>query len=247
MENDKVRQVAALTTAIGQAAVPLLLFAGGFDGPGTRLTDETINAAMPAGYAFSIWWVIFAFSIYSAVIGLRPDQLAHPGFRSIGWLMAALYGLAMLWQVIAWGGPPWATVVVIWGMLIVAVVAFIRATQFREDQRWRAAVIPGLGLYAGWVSAATWVNTADVLPMYGIGPFGLSAQGMGVAVIVAVTLTAVWVLRATRGHLAYAGAVAWALIAVIVYGGASVTPVTIAALIALLAVAALAFVFRSVR
>ena len=247
MENDKIRQVAALTTALGQVAVPLLLFAAGYAGPGTELTSDSINAAMPAGYAFSIWWVIFALAIYSAIIGLKADQLTHPGFRSIGWLMAALYGLAMLWQMIAWGGPPWATVVVIWGMLIVAVIAFIRATQFRDDQRWRRWVIPGLGLYAGWVSAATWVNTADVLPLYGIGPFGLSAQGVGVAVIAAVTLTAALVLCAARGNRAYAVAVAWALVAVIVDAGAALTPVTIASVVALLAVVAATFIFRSVR
>ena len=247
MSQDKTRAYAALTTAIGQAALPLVLFALGFEGPGVEIEAEAApNAAMPAGYAFSIWWLIFVLSIYTAFRGLRPDQLTHRGYQQIGWWTAALYGAAMLWMLMAWFGPPWTTVAVIWVMLGLAITTLLRALPLAGEKAWDRAIIPGLGLYAGWLTAATFVNTADVLPLYGIGPFGLSAQGVGVAVIVAVTLVAAAVLRASWGNLSYAAAVAWALVAVIV-NDPTFTAVTTASVLALVAVAALSFSFRSRR
>ena len=247
MTHDETRSYAALSTAIGQAALPLVLFALGFEGPGVEIEAEAApNAAMPAGYAFSIWWLIFALAIYTAIRGLRRDQRDHAGFRRIGWWTAALYGAAMLWMLIAWFGPSWATVAVIWVMLGLAITAFLRALPFAGEKAWDRWIIPGLGLYAGWLTAATFVNTADVLPLYGVGPFGLSAQGVGVAVIIAVTLVAAGVLRASGGSLSYAAAVGWALVAVIL-NDPTLSAVTIASGLALVAVAALSFAFRSMR
>jgi hypothetical protein len=247
MTQDTTRAYAALSTAIGQAALPLVLFALGFEGPGVEIEAQAApNAAIPAGYAFSIWWLIFALAIFTAIRGLRQDQLTHPGFRRIGWGAAALYGAAMLWMLVAWFGAAIATVIVIWVMLVLAVITFLRALPFAGETAWDRAIIPGLGLYAGWLTAATFVNTADVLPLYGFAPTGLSAQSMGVAVIVAVTLVAALVLRASRGNLAYAAAVAWALVAVIA-NNPSLSAVTIASALALVTVGALSFAFRSVR
>ncbi|NJM55723.1 MAG: hypothetical protein HC841_07315 [Verrucomicrobiae bacterium] len=72
------------------------------------------------------------------------------------------------------------------------------------------------GLYAGWTTCATFVNIAEVAPGYGFARFGLGIPAYGVLSIMLATVIGGSVLVLTRGTLAYAGTILWALAAIAV-------------------------------
>jgi hypothetical protein len=64
------------------------------------------------------------------------------------------------------------------------------------------------------------VNVAEVAPQYGFDRFGLSIPGYGVLSIAAATLLALAVVWFTRGEIAFAVTVVWALTAIVVAAAA---------------------------
>lgn len=207
MSWDRVRQAANLAFAGLQIALPPLLFADGFD-----LDSGPPSPAEPAGYAFIIWAPIYAGCLAYAVLQALPARKRDPLLRRIGWLTAAGFALTCLWLVAARAGIVWATVPIIAGMALTIVPAFLIAARAgRRGAAEALAIRLPLGLFAGWLTAATFVNAAEVLPAYGFGRFGLSPAGFAVLVVLAAGALALAVTRLARGEPAYALAVLWAL------------------------------------
>ena len=73
-----------------------------------------------------------------------------------------------------------------------------------------------LGLYAGWTTAAVWLNCASLLPELGLdletAPGRLVLAGLLLSAIVTVALG----VRAVRGQWGYVTASGWALTGVVV-------------------------------
>jgi len=223
-------------------AVAAILFAlspfvsgdfGGFD-PNRFPVPQIDPPAQPAGYAFSIWGVIYLWLILHGVFGVlkRRDDPAWDATRrplllslAVGatWLAVALQSLL-------------GALVLIWVMLISALLALFKAP--RADIGWIG--LP-LGLYAGWLSAASFVAIAINGAGYGIGPGAL-----------------VWAWLAVAGLFAFAGliqlrlgfvpgyglAVAWALVAVGVQNLWSQTLLGLVAFVGALIFAVLPFLQR---
>lgn len=213
-----IERIRRLLVALAAVALPALsgyLFAGAerpfAPGPGGP------TAAEPAGYAFSIWGPIYLAVVLTGLYQLRPAAGDAALFRRIGWALALGYAATGLWLVFARFGPLWATVPTIAVLLAAIGWAFVEAARAPGGTRARRwLVLPGLGLFAGWVTAATYVNIAEVLPRFGFDRFGLGPTPFAVLVIAAATFSAALFLERTRGSLAYAAAVLWALVALIV-------------------------------
>jgi hypothetical protein len=223
MLTDRLRQVANVTFAIGQLAIPPLLFSSGFDAnvaDTPRIADP--NPATPAGYTFSIWGPIFIGAFLTACLQGLPRNQEDPLFRRIGWLTAAGYGLSCLWLLAARFGPLPLTPVILGGMLLTLGSAFV--TVVRSPERLsltRQLLVAGpLGLYAGYISAAVWVNTADVAPAYGFDRFGLSAEEFGAVTLLFGAGTALAFIARTRAYPTYVFAAVWALVGIWVANGA---------------------------
>jgi len=248
---DRVRQALVLAGATGQLILPPLIFARGFDsGAAATPVATDPNPASPAGYAFAVWGVIYVGCFLYAVIQARPGASDDPLFRRIGWLTAVGFAACCGWLFAA-RDAPWATVPLIGLMLGTLGSAFVITARAPGLSRLRRiGVLAPLGVYAGWLSAATFVNAAEVLPGYGFDRFGLSAGTFGLAVIAAAAATALAFSQLSRGALAYVLTVLWALIAVAVNTGpAPASPVFQASALAgvLVVVAALLFRGRSAR
>lgn len=245
MTEDLIRRVANLILAFGQLAMPPLLFAAGFEAGAARTPIVTApNPATPAGYAFAIWGVIFLGCAAYAVLQAVPGNATDPLFRRIGWWTAAGFLLCLLWLLAARFGPVWLTVPIIAAMLATLGTAFLIVARWPDPLgpvRLLAVFVP-LAIYAGWLSAATFVNAADVLPGYGFDRFGLSPVAFGVTVVAAAGATALGFAIASRASLPYVAAVLWALAAIFVMARSmtEARPVALAALagIGLLAAAA---------
>lgn len=178
---------------------------GGFD-PSQFPVPQIDPPVQPEGYAFAIWGLIYLWLIIGLGFGLwkrREDPHWH-AMRSA--LMPSL-AVGTVWLTVAVNSPVWATVL-IWIMLFSALLALFRSP---VEDRWCAAL--PLGLYAGWLSAASCVS------------LGLLAAGYGylegtTAALAAIFL-ALFIASAVQGQLkrapSYGIAVIWALVAVVVH------------------------------
>ncbi|AQR63089.1 hypothetical protein BZG35_16580 [Brevundimonas sp. LM2] len=221
MTPDRLRQIANLLFALGQLLLPLLIFTRGFDASTAQGPSAAApNPASPAGYAFAVWGVIYLGGLAYAVLQSLPGAGADPLFRRIGWLTAAGFALCCAWLYFARFGPVLLTVPIIFGMLITLGPALMIALQPSTSIGWtrEAFVRVPLAIYVGWLTAATFVNAADVLPDYGFDRFGLSPLIFGLGVIGAAAVLAISVVL-FRPHPAYVATVLWALVAIAVAAG----------------------------
>lgn len=161
----------------------------------------------PAGYAFAIWGVIYGWLVVSAVYGIwkRTEDGAWDRARP-----ALILSLAVgtPWLAVANASAIWATVM-IFAMMITAIVALLNA----PEDRWTFRV--PVGLYAGWLTAASFVSLGSTAAGYGIGPAQLGWAYIGIVGALIVTTA---VLRAVACP-AYGLAVVWALVGIIVANG----------------------------
>ncbi|WP_298429691.1 tryptophan-rich sensory protein [uncultured Jannaschia sp.] len=204
-----LRAILVLLAALAFAVSPF--FVPGFGGYDPTQFPNPIEdpSVQPAGYAFSIWGLIYLWLIAMAGYGVwaRRGDPAWDATR-VPLLLSLVVGAA--WLAVAVASPIWATVL-IWVMLGGALWALSRTPD--TDLWWLRASI---GLYAGWLTAASSVSIGLLAAGWGWPPFGetgwaIAALSIGLAITVAM-------LR-TRASLMYGGAVVWALIAVTVRNG----------------------------
>ncbi|WP_299847485.1 hypothetical protein [uncultured Paracoccus sp.] len=158
----------------------------------------------PAGWAFSIWGVIYLWLIAASVWGLwkAPTDAGWQAMRAP--LLISLV-VGTFWIAAANAAPVLATVMIV-VMAVAGVMAFLRAGP--SDPVWQVGPV---GLYAGWLTAATGVAIAVLLSGYGI----LSAVPAAILLILAVLAVALWVQARRPGAASYSVAVAWALVGIV--------------------------------
>jgi hypothetical protein len=181
----------------------------------------------PAGYAFSIWGLIYTWLAAHALFGVikRRDDAAWDATR------LPLAGSALLgavWLAIAGVAPVTATIV-IWLMLGLAVLAVMRADPVCD--RW--LLVAPIAIYAGWLSAAAAVSLGVILAGFG----WLSNAGSAISMLALVLAIAVTLQLRRRGVLEYGATVIWALAGVIAvnWGDARMVAYVAAAGIAVMA------------
>ncbi len=175
----------------------------------------------PAGYAFSIWGVIFIALILNAFYGLiKRDTNAE--WDATRWPLFITQLIGAAWIGIAQVSPVIATVL-IWVMLAGALLA-LRGAMKTNDVWWLQ--VP-LGLLAGWLTAASWVALTTTL----VGSFaGLSLMaGSWIGLVGA--LASALVLQRALPQPAYGAAVIWALIGVIVTNLSGPVPFLVATIL----------------
>ncbi len=173
----------------------------------------------PAGYAFAIWGVIYLWLAVSALFGLVKRGSDDAWDRARLPLILSL-GPGAFWLWIAGIEPISATILIFW-MLGCAIWALLR-TPARDF--WLFAV--PIGLLAGWLTAAAHVSLGVLIAGYGV--FGETAAAL-VCVASALAI-ALWVLSQVPRGAAYAIAVIWALIGIVVANGAT-HPVSLGAIL----------------
>lgn len=198
-----------LLLAVAFAAAPLLTPGfGGYDPSQFPVPIEN-PPAQPAGYAFSIWGLIYLWLVVGGAFGLwrRRDDTAWDATR-LPLIVSLAVGVS--WLSVAQASPIWATVL-IWVMLAGAIWALLR-TPDRDVWLLRAPV----GLYAGWLTAASAVSLGLLAPGWGVPPFGPVGWAF-VALAVALVVAVLTLVR--RPSLMYGVAVSWGLAAVTVRNG----------------------------
>ena len=195
------------------AASPFLVtdFAG-FD-PDQFPVPQDNPPVQPAGYAFAIWGLIYLWLILGLGWGLlkaRQDGQWHDMRKPLSVSLA----VGTLWLAVAVASPIWASVS-IWVMLLTALAALFVAPV--SDPVWAAWPV---GLYAGWLSAASCVSLGLLAAGY-----GLMDQTTAALVCVGLAIVIGGLVQTALGRVpTYGIAVIWALVADVVQNQAS-TPV----------------------
>lgn len=194
-----------LLAAVVFAASPL--YTQGFNGfePDEFPVPQNDPPVQPAGYAFSIWGLIYLWLIAGAAFGLlkRSDD---PDWAAMRPPLVVSLAIGATWLPVANLSPVVATVLIL-AMLASALLSLFRVG---DTDRWLQQA--PVAIYAGWLTAASSVSIGLLLGGYGLLSSTWSA-------IVALSLGLVLALVAQyRLHRApeYGITVIWALIGVIV-------------------------------
>jgi hypothetical protein len=177
-------------------------------------SDATLKVA---GWAFAIWGPIYLGLIVYAVRQLLPKTHESEMLRAFGWpSVLALLGIGWWILAAAWDLEV-ATIVLIFGSLIVLLIPLlrkadaIRALSKRDRDRWMT-VWP-LAALAGWLTVAAPVNLLTVATGNGDLPPALPPTGWALVAVAAASLLGLLVTWRTR-VLAYPIPIAWGLIGV---------------------------------
>jgi hypothetical protein len=226
-----------LVFALAQIAVPILPNFG-LGTPVGQSSDAADTPATPAGYAFSIWSVIFALSLAFAIYQLRRPN--EPRIDAVRAPLAVAFAANTAWMLwVQSGGIAWASVVII---LVGAVAAIFGLLRLRRHEvrtlSWDGAfLLWPAGLLAGWLTVAAFANFGAAARATQFQPFGMSWDAVALVLVAKAGVLAAVVAWLSRGAIPYALAAAWGLVAVMVANGAQ-HPVSLAAIAALVLVAA---------
>ena len=215
------RQAANLVGALFQVGVTAVASAAISDvvdsGP-TPLVE-------PALYAFFVWGPIFALSLVYAAYQALPANRENPLLRRVGWFTAVAFFCTGMWSVFV----P-ARQLVLAELMLVSVfacllVAYLRLA--RSDRgaltgagRWLVAL--PVGIFLGWITAASVVTLARQAVRFGLVNAGGTGEALiGAALLLLGSLLARAVVLAGKGGppqgcLAYGATVLWALVGVVV-------------------------------
>lgn len=233
---DRIRQVANVAGALFQVVAGFLMpFAAA-----ARGGAPVRPLIQPANYAFAIWAPIFLLGIAYAVYQALPTNRESRLLRRTGWLTFGAYLSNGLFEVLVSLQQFILAQVFIVGAFLCAGVAYLRLARsergiLRGAERLLVAL--PLGLFFGWITAATVVNTAGVAVLAGV-PEGGRVEILlgGVLLLVGGLFASAMVLvgeySPSQGYLAYAAAVVWALFGIVVAQNGLSLAITAAALVA---------------
>ena len=229
---------AVLVAAVLEVVAPVATINGPGASPGGGSGAELLIT--PVGWAFSIWGVIYTLAIVQAVAVLVRG--ADSVSRRLQADQLVLYLGGTIWIVMAAFDSSLATAAALLLMFVAAVDGVLTAQRHPLQPRTFAGLTrSATGLYAGWVTAAFFLNVSTALVATGLVDADELSWQLLVLVVAVATLVAVTV--ATHGALAYVAAGCWALLGVAVTGvsngTATVVVVAIAAAALLVGVTAM--------
>ena len=206
---DLTRQVANALIIPIAIAVSFWPRRGGHDiGDIARQSEPLLTAA---GWAFSIWGLIFAGQLAYAVYQALPSQRANPVLRRVGEFTALACLGGGLWTAFFTAemfAAAWVTMLLTLGALIAVEVQLGNAARHGREL-WLIRLPFALNL--GWVSVATILNSAHFFSN-SWGWNGEPATPLFWALLMTGVATTLGVVMAVfRRNLAYAAAVAWGL------------------------------------
>jgi len=200
-----------LATIAFNAAAQLLPLNGVTTG---EVSDGYQVFVTPAGYAFSIWSLIYAGLMAFAVRRSMRSATGRGRLEAIDLplILSCAANVAWLWL---WHhGFIAASLAAMLGLLF-SLSAIYRHLG-REPPGGTAefwTVDATFGLYTGWVTVATLVNLSVVLEQHSMRPFGLDRATWALVMVVAATVIAIAIAMQRRDPT-YLAAVLWAVIGI---------------------------------
>lgn len=184
------------------------------------VSDKYFNYFTPAGYAFSIWGLIYlgllGFVGYSAFVFIKKEQ-ENPMLLKIGWWFVLSCCANSLW-VIAWLYDYIGVSVLLMAALFISLFKIIINTRMKLDaqpfKNYLFIFLP-FSIYFGWISVAFIANIAAFLTKINWSGWGISELTLTIVMICIAGLVNMFMIW-TRNLLEYGLVGIWALIAIAV-------------------------------
>ncbi len=226
-------------TAVTQIiSSPLTTAALGPSSDTGAISDKYVNPVTPAGYAFSIWGLIYFASLALAVYQLLPSQTGRAVHRATGWWIAAAFLCSTVWVPIFGSGNIWLSQVVILLLVACLVVVTVRLTRTgpADNTAERLLLRLPVTIYLGWVTLASFAGLGLTLRFFGMPDRAgwVTVLSVGLVLVAAALCTAVVSRETAVAGFAFTSC--WALVAVA--AATYETPVRVAAVLAVVAILA---------
>jgi hypothetical protein len=187
---------------------------GTFGPTNGAISDQYPTLIVAAGYAFSIWGLIFLLDVFYGTRQLfasEDEKTAH----EIRPLSIAAFSLNSLWMIVFSLQFFWLALAIIWASLacLLCIAKRVSLTKNHKRSSWWLWI--PLSLHAGWVSLAAFLDIAQVIVAHHL----FSTTSMLPWTLALYTLTACLLLRTVwqlRGNLWYTLAAVWGLVGVYV-------------------------------
>lgn len=207
-------RILVLLFALLMPVVAWMNQAGVFGPTNGEVSDRYPTLVVAAGYAFSIWGLIFLLDIVHGVTQLAGARRLDRALTLAAMPAAGGFLLTTVWMPLFSMGLYWLCLAVIFGALACTATAALHVVRHGHPQSHRWARL-ALGMHAGWLTLAAFLNLAQVMVAEQVLPTD-RMLGWSLPLLAAAGATLLLLNRALRGNLAYAGAALWGLAAVVV-------------------------------
>jgi len=202
-------RILVLLLALATPVVAWLSQSGAFGPDQGTISDRYPTLLVAAGWAFSIWSLIFVLDIVHGVLQMTGRRKRDPVLDRIAPATAAGFFLTAIWMPLFSQELFWLCLLVIFGALAcLAWSALVLSHSRGHVWSWLA-----LSLHAGWLSLAAFLNLAQTIVAYELLPTDDMLGWSAVLFVLAAALL-LGLNHVMRGNLAYAAAALWGLVAV---------------------------------
>jgi ABC-type uncharacterized transport system fused permease/ATPase subunit len=173
--------------------------------------------AVPIGFAFAIWGLIFAASLAFAIYGLMQKNRHNELLSRIAWSASLLFMLNALWEIYV---PVrsidlWSLAIII-AATVTAISIILKiarhAVPLTAGEKWLVAI--PMQIFAGWLTAATFVGIPSVMLRSGVDFVNPRSDTVVILMLAGATAVALYVINRTRA-VAYAVTILWAIAGVV--------------------------------
>jgi len=212
MSKDFLRRFSNLFSIILALTVNVLASALPLNGQNTgEISDRFQVFFVPAGYVFTIWFLIFVGWIAFAIFQFLPAQKENPRLHNLGYWFAlsGVFNAAWLfcWHFNLFG----LSVLVMLALLGTLIMSYVKLDVGRavisQSEKW--AVDVSISVYLGWISVATVANITSWLYSINWNGFGITPQVWAVIMLVVASLIGV-MMALSRKDSGYLFVFVWA-------------------------------------
>lgn len=202
-------RILVLLLALSTPVVAWLSVTGAFGPDQGTISDRYPTLLVAAGWAFSIWSLIFVLDIVHGVLQATGQRRHDAVLGRIAPATAAGFFLTLIWMPLFSQQLFWLCLLVIFSALAcLAWSALVLSRSRGNGWSWVA-----LSLHAGWLSLAAFLNLAQAIVAYELLPTDNMLVWSSVLFVLAAALL-LGLNHAMRGNPAYAAAALWGLVAV---------------------------------
>jgi len=237
---DRIRSYLVIAATLGVIAFNWIAATGRLGGVDTAdVSDKYSTLVTPAGYAFSIWSLIYVGLLAFTIFQLLPANVTRfRAFRSLYIFTCALNcGWLYFWHQ--------EQIVICFAIIVALCINLLVINYLLRDPETLAdvwIVKAPFGIYFGWVIAATFVNFAIMLKYLRVG-LSQSAETILAVVLILILAGIAIAVRVALTNYFFPLAIAWALTAIAVKQSGQ-TSIVVAAAVGVIAclIASLSFV-----
>lgn len=194
------------------------------------VSNEYPTLFTPAGYAFSIWGLIYLTLLIYAVYQLLPDQRKNNIYERLSLPFIFINIFSILWLVLFIYEYMAVSTIAIIMMLICAIFLYGKSKEMTLSHKVSQWVTIPFGLYLGWLSVATIANISILLSSIGWNEEMLGETTWAIIILTITFMLALFISWKFSDTI-YPMVVVWAFFAIYVARIQETQPVATAAII----------------